>query len=91
MVAGPAGHPGQRGSVKIACVLISHLRAKVEMRRQPDLRDRAVLIVDRSRSRPLVIDHFSAASGVAAGMTLEQALPRQADGAVLEADEAPDS
>ena len=74
--------------MKIACVLISHLRAKVEMRRQPDLKDRAVLIVDRSRGRPLVIDHFPAASGVAAGMTLEQAMSRQTDGAVLEAEEA---
>ena len=74
--------------MKIACVLITHLRAKVEMRRQPHLRDRAVLIVDRSQGKPLVIDHFPAASGVATGMTLEQALSRQADGAVLEADEA---
>ena len=51
--------------MRVACVLVTHLRAKVEMRRQPHLRDRAVLIVDRSRSRPLVIDHFPAASGVA--------------------------
>ena len=74
--------------MKIACVLVTHLRAKVEMRRQPHLQGRAVLIVDRSRGKPLVIDHFPAASGVAAGMTLEQALSRQTDGAVLEADEA---
>ena len=74
--------------MKIACVLISHLRAKVEMRRQPHLKDRAVLIADRSRGRPLVIDHFPAASGAVAGMTLEQARSRQTDGAVLEADEA---
>ena len=74
--------------MKIACVLITHLPAKVEMRRQPDLTDRAALIVDRSRGRPLVIDHFPAASGVVAGMTLEQALSRQAEGIVLEADEA---
>ncbi len=74
--------------MKIACVLITHLRAKVELRRHPYLRDRAVVIVDRSRGRPLVIDHFPAASRVAAGMTLEQALSRQGDGAVLEADEA---
>lgn len=74
--------------MKVASVLITHLRAKVELRRQPHLRDRAVLIVDRSRSRPLVIDHFPAASHVAAGMTLEQALSRQPDGIVLEADEA---
>ena len=74
--------------MKIACVLITHLRAKVEMRRQPHLKDRAVLIVDRSRGRPLVIDHFPAASRAVAGMTLEQALSRQTDGALLEADEA---
>ena len=28
--------------MRVACVLVTHLRAKVEMRRQPDLRDRAV-------------------------------------------------
>ena len=74
--------------MKIACVLVTRLRAKVELRRQPHLQDRAVLIVDRSRGRPLVADHFPAASGIVAGMTLEQALSRQGDGAVLEADEA---
>ena len=74
--------------MKIACALITHLRAKVEMRRQPHLKDRAVLIVDRSRGRPLVLDHFPAAPGVAAGMTLEQARSRQTNSAVLETDEA---
>ena len=74
--------------MKIACVLVTHLRAKLEMRRQPHLKDQPALIVDRSRGRPLVIDHFPAAAGVAAGMTLEQALSRQSGGVVLEADEA---
>ena len=72
----------------IACLLVNHLRAKVEMRRQSHLKNRAVLIVDRSRGRPRVIDHFPAASSVDAGMTLEQALSRQVNGIVLEADEA---
>ena len=72
----------------IACLLVNHLRAKVEMRRQSHLRNRAVLIVDRSRGRPRVIDHFPAAFGVDAGMTVEQALSRQVNGIVLEADEA---
>ena len=36
----------------------------------------------------MVADHFPAASEVSVGMTLEQALSRQTDGAVLEADEA---
>ena len=74
--------------MRVACVLVTHLRAKVEMQRQPHLRDRASLIIDRSRGLAPVIDHFPAASGVAAGMTLEQALSRQAEGIVLEADEA---
>ena len=74
--------------MRVACVLVTHLRAKVEMQRQPHLKDRASLIIDRSRGRSLVIDHFPAASGVAVGMPLEQALSRNVDGLVLEADEA---
>ena len=74
--------------MKVACVLITHLRAKVEMQKRPDLRDRAVLIIDRSQGRPLVADHFPAASRMVAGMALEQALSRQTDGVVLEADES---
>ena len=73
--------------MRIACVLVTHLRAKVEMGRQPHLKDRAALVIDRSRGRPLVVDHFPAA-GVVAGMTLEQALPRTVNGVALEADEA---
>ena len=80
-------NPGKH-RMKIACVLITHLRAKVEMRRQPRLKDRPVLIVERRRGRSLVIDHFPAASGVTAGMTLEQALSRQSGGIELEADES---
>ena len=72
----------------IACVLVTHLRAKVEMRKQPQLKDRPVLIVDRSQGRPLVVDHFPAASKVSAGMTMEQALSRQSNGMVLDANEA---
>ena len=77
--------PG-RCRMKIACVLVTHLRAKVEMRRQPHLRDQPAVIVDRSQGRPMVIDHFPAAVGVAAGMTLEQALSRQSGGVVLDAE-----
>ena len=73
--------------MKIACVFITHLRAKTEMRRHPRLRDRPVLIIGRPRGRPLVIDYFPAASGVSPGMTLEQALSRQAGSIALEADE----
>ena len=74
--------------MRVACVLVTHLRAKVEMGRQPHLKDRSALIVDRSQGRAVVIDYFHAAAGVAAGMTVQQALSRQADSPVMEADEA---
>ena len=74
--------------MRVACVLITHLRAKVELRRQPHLAGGPVLIVDRSQTRPLVVDRSPAAAGVAAGMTLEQARSRQAGGVVLAADAA---
>ena len=97
MTAGPCASYGRANNIVvmnlsdnpklIGCLLVNHLRAKVEMRRQPHLKDRAVLIVDRSRGQPQVIDHFPAASGVDAGMALEQAMSRQVNGVVLEADE----
>ncbi len=85
--AGPDRNAAGREG-KIACVLVTHLRARVEMRKQPHLRDQPVLIVDRSQGRPLVVDRFPAAKGVAAGMTLEQAMSRQTGGIVLHADES---
>ena len=33
--------------MRVACVLVTHLRAKVEMYRHPHLRDVPVVIVDR--------------------------------------------
>ena len=75
--------------MRVACVLVTHLRAKAEMSRHPNLKDRPVLIVDRdvSRARALVVDRFPGASGVAAGMTLEQAMSRHANAVALDADE----
>ena len=32
--------------MRVACVLITHLRAKAEMRRQADLKDRSTLVVE---------------------------------------------
>ena len=73
--------------MRIACVLITHLQAKVELRRHTYLRDKTAVIVDRSRSRPLVVDYLPATLGVRAGMSLKQALSRLRDAVVLEADE----
>ena len=78
--------------MKVACVLITHLRAKAEMRRRPHLKDQPALIADRRerngrKSAPVVLDHFPMAVAIAPGMPLEQALSRQAGAVVLEADE----
>ena len=71
----------------IACLLISHFRARVELARRPELWAAAGVIVDRSGSRPAVIDCLPAAEAVEVGMTLDQALGLQPEAVVLEADE----
>ena len=80
--------------MKVACVFITHLRAKVEMQRSPHLKDQPVLIADRrersagkSKTRPVVVDYFPGATAVSTGMPLERALSYQADAIVLEADD----
>lgn len=74
--------------MRIACVFVAHLRAKIEMRRHPHLKERPAVIVDRSRGRPTVIDHLPATSGVSVGMTIEDAMSKHASIVVLEADES---
>ena len=73
--------------MRIACVLIAHFRARVELRRQPHLRGRPAVIADRSADPPRAADAFPAAAGVAAGMTLDEALSRHPAATVLEGDE----
>ena len=73
--------------MRVACLLISHLRTKSEMRRDARLRARPAVIVDRAGSIPLVVDRTPEAFGVRVGMTLEQAVSHHADSIVLEADE----
>ncbi len=73
--------------MRIACLLIPHLRAETALQRQPELKNRAVVIVDRSARTPVVVDSSPAARRVKAGMTLEQALSMHADPVLLNADE----
>ena len=75
------------GIMKVACVLITHLRAKCELRRQPALAAAPAVVVDRSTGTPQVIDVFPAVTGVAVGMPLEEALSHNADTVVIEANE----
>ena len=69
----------------LACVLITHLPARVEVRRWPDLKDRPVVIVDRTQGRPVTVDRLPAAAA-SIGATLDEALSLHAGTVVLEAD-----
>ena len=60
--------------MKVACLLITHLRTKVEVRRHPDLKSTPAVIVGRSKGRSMVVDSTPYTSGVSPGMTLEEAL-----------------
>ena len=73
--------------MKVACVLIPHLRAEIELRRNPNLKIRPVVIVDRSGGRPVVADFLPDGMGVRRGMALGQAMSLHIGATVLESDE----
>lgn len=73
--------------MKTACVLITHLPAKAELRRRPDLRGRPLIITAQSAQGSLVLDVSSQVTGVAVGMPLQEAMSRCKSAALLEADE----
>ena len=80
--------------MRIACALITHLRAKAELRRHAHLRslspakagNRPIAVVDGTDGKPLVVDS-SAGTSVRAGMTLEHAMSCRNDLIILDADE----
>ena len=78
---------GWRDGMKIACVLITHLPAKAELRRRAGLRDKPVIITTRSSHGLLVLDVSPQVAGVVAGMPLQEAMSRCKGATLLEADE----
>ena len=72
----------------IPCVLVPHLRARLELARRPELADRAGVIVDRSGREAVVVDHLPAVSGSLLGMTLRQARSFAPGAVVIDADES---
>ena len=81
--------------MRIACALVTHLRAKAELRRHARLRSMSpakagnapIIVVDKAKGKPLVVDS-SAGTSVRAGMTLEQAMSCRNDLIILDADES---
>ena len=72
--------------MKIACVLVTHLPIKAELRRYPELRRRPVVITESYGSKELVLDSSSEARGVIAGMSLQEAVSRCKGTVLLQAD-----
>ncbi len=72
--------------MKIACVLVTHLPMKAELRRYPELRGKPVVITESYGSKELVLDSSPEARGVAAGMPLQEAVSRCKDTVLLQAD-----
>ena len=73
--------------MKIACLHITHFRARVEMRRHPNLKNNPAIIVERSGGKTQVVDYTPSATGVSPDMTLEEALSIRPEALVLEANE----
>jgi len=74
--------------VKIACVLITHLPMKAELRRHAALRERPTIITEGHGSKQSVLDSSPETAGVIPGMPLQEALSRCKDATLLQADES---
>ena len=73
--------------MRIACVLIPHLRARVELLRQPRLQAAPVFIAGRDRGRAVVVDALPSNLGAMVGMTVEEALSHCTHALIVDADE----
>ena len=78
----------ERADMIVACVLITHFRAKIELGARPELADRAFVVADRTRAGSPVVDRSPAARGVLPGATLRLATSIHPDLVVLDADES---
>ena len=73
--------------MKVACLLITHLAMKAELRRRPQLRGQPVIVTQTHGSQQVVLDSSPEARGVTDGMPLQEALSRCKPAALLEADQ----
>ena len=72
----------------VACVFITHFKAKAEVIRRPEMEGRAFVVSDRTRPGSPVVDRSQAARGVLLGMTLQRAVSTVSDLTILDADES---
>ena len=72
--------------MRVACVLVHNLPFKLELRRDPSLERRKVLIFQRHGSRRVVLDGSPSIGQVSPGMPLQEALALWKDAVPIEAD-----
>ena len=77
---------GKNDTGNIACVLITHLPVKAELKRYPELRGRPVVITQSHGSKELVLDNSPQARGVGPGMPLQEAMSLCKEAVLLQAD-----
>jgi nucleotidyltransferase/DNA polymerase involved in DNA repair len=70
----------------IACMLITHLPVKAEIRRYTKLRGRPVIITESYGSKDMVLDSSAEALGVRSGMPLAEAMSRCKEASLIQAD-----
>jgi DNA polymerase-4 len=70
----------------IACVLVTHLPVKAEVRRYPELRGKPVVITESYGSKDLVLDSSPQARGLTPGMPLQEAMAQCKEAVLLQAD-----
>ncbi len=75
-----------RSGRSIACVLVTHLPVKAEVRRYPELRGKPVVITESYGSKDLVLDSSPQARGLAPGMPLQEAMAQCKEAVLLQAD-----
>ena len=69
----------------IACMIVTHLPVKAEVRRYPHLRGKPVIITESYGSKDLVLDSSADAHCVNAGMPLSEAMARCKDAGLVQA------
>ena len=74
--------------MNIACVLITHLPIKAELKRRPELVGQPVLIVEEAGSKRQVLDYSADAKGVAQGMPVQEAVSICQEATIIEADQS---
>jgi len=72
--------------MRLLCVLLPHFALNCEVLRHPAIKGRSAVVTCASGSQKLVLDYSPGLAGLQPGMPLQQALARQGEAELLQAD-----